>query len=106
MGRLTYRNSTGRAFINHTYFNWEDGVAYKLAYYEDMEEQGSLIEVVYGFNKRDYPSAFECSVCGFSDWDTFTADDTKYNYCPNCGAKMVSEAKLAELKGEKECQKE
>lgn len=44
--------------------------------------------VVHGFNTYDHDSAFECSVCGFNDWDTLTADSGKYNYCPNCGAKM------------------
>ena len=53
MGRLTYRNSTGRAFINHTYFNWEDSVAEKLAYYEDLEEQGLLIKLDLNQYKRD-----------------------------------------------------
>ena len=49
------------------------------------------VEVVHGFNTYDHNSAFECSVCGFSDWDTMTADDGKYNYCPSCGAKMDGE---------------
>ncbi len=66
----------------------------KLGELEDLEEQGRLMEVVYGFDKSDYPSAFECSVCGFCDWDTYTADDGVYNYCPRCGAK------IEELKGE------
>lgn len=71
----------------------------KLAHYEDLEEAGRLIEVVYGFNQYDHNSAFECSVCEFSDWDTLTSDDGQYNYCPKCGAKMVSKAKLKELEG-------
>jgi hypothetical protein len=45
------------------------------------------VEVVHGHNTYDHDSAFECSVCGWSDWDTLTGDG-KYNYCPNCGAKM------------------
>lgn len=45
-------------------------------------------EVVHGYNTYDHNSAFCCSVCGFDDWDTMTADTGKYNYCPNCGAKM------------------
>lgn len=49
------------------------------------------VEVVHGFNTYDHNSAFECSICGFSDWDTMTADDGKYNYCPHCGAKMDGE---------------
>ena len=43
-----------------------------------LDEQGKLVEVIYGFDKSDYPSEFECSVCGFSDWDTCTADDGAY----------------------------
>ena len=43
----------------------------------------------------DHPCDFECSKCGFSastvpegpaDWQT-----TFWGYCPNCGAKVVSE---------------
>ena len=56
--------------------------------WKTLDEQGKLVEVAYGFNKSDYPSEFECSVCGFSDWDTYTADDGAYKYCPRCGAKM------------------
>lgn len=48
----------------------------------------NIVEVVHGHNTYDHDSAFECSVCGFSDFDTLTADIHKYNYCPNCGAKM------------------
>jgi rubrerythrin len=62
--------------------------AEKWDYWKALEEQGKLMEVVYGFDQSDYPSAFECSVCGFSDWDTYTTDDGAYNYCPRCGAKM------------------
>ena len=46
------------------------------------------VEVVHGHNLKDHNSAFECSVCGWEDWDTLTADTSEYNYCPNCGAKM------------------
>ena len=53
-----------------------------------LDEQGKLVEVVYGFNKSDRPSAFECSVCGFVDWDIYTTDDGAYKYCSRCGAKM------------------
>lgn len=37
---------------------------------------------------EDTPSRFECSVCGWTDWDTYTGDSDEYNYCPGCGAKM------------------
>lgn len=42
-----------------------------------------------GENIALYPkSSFECSICNWSDWDTTTGDTNRYNYCPNCGAKM------------------
>ena len=42
-----------------------------------------------GENIALYPSsAFQCSKCDFEDWDTATADSSRYNFCPNCGAKM------------------
>ena len=55
----------------------------------DNADDVDAVEVVHGHNMRDHDSAFECSVCGFEDWDTFTADNSRYNYCPNCGAKMM-----------------
>ena len=45
--------------------------------------------VVKGFNKlKDYPSLFECSVCGWECGDTVPGDTETYNFCPNCGARM------------------
>ena len=38
--------------------------------------------------RKDTPSLFECSKCGWSDWDTYTGDTSVYNFCPNCGADM------------------
>lgn len=49
------------------------------------------VEVVHGYNVKDYDSAFQCSVCGWEDWDTMTCDTEKHNFCPNCGAKMDGE---------------
>lgn len=47
------------------------------------------VEVVHGRNlAEDTPSRFECSECGWTDWDTYTGDSDTYNYCPGCGAKM------------------
>lgn len=52
--------------------------------------------VVLGRNLgADTPSRFECSVCGWTDWDTYTADKSDYNYCPGCGARMDQEAEHA-----------
>lgn len=39
---------------------------------------------------KDYPSLFECSVCGASCNDTFPWD-CDINFCPNCGADMRAE---------------
>ena len=50
-----------------------------------------VVEVRHGYNKSfDYPSLFECSVCGSSDGDTYTGEG-EYKYCPWCGAKMDGE---------------
>lgn len=48
--------------------------------------------VRHGHNmKWDYPSLFECSLCGWGCYDTFTSDTGNYQYCPNCGAKIDKE---------------
>lgn len=70
----------------------------KLKRYEDLEEQGRLIE-------REYATIVGesgiCSECGESYMDVADADafQSGYipNFCPWCGAIFVSEAKLAEL---------
>lgn len=50
-----------------------------------------VVEVRHGYNKDfDYPSLFECSVCGALDGDTYTGEG-EYKYCPWCGAKMDGE---------------
>ena len=49
--------------------------------------------VVHGVNlNAEWPSLFECSICHWSCWDTYCGDTDKYNYCPNCGAKMDGDA--------------
>ena len=66
----------------------------KLAHYEDLEEQGRLIEQKHGqwiANKHmvKSPTAenYHCSEC--------TQTGKRTQYCPNCGAKM----ELKELEG-------
>jgi len=40
------------------------------------------------YNKEQgTPSQFECSACGWSDWDTMTGT-TEPRYCPGCGAEI------------------
>ena len=41
--------------------------------------------------KSDYPSLFECSVCGASCDDTIPWD-CDINFCPNCGCAMTKES--------------
>lgn len=42
------------------------------------------------FNKKeDTPSLFECSCCGWECYDTMNCTTIDYNYCPNCGRKIV-----------------
>ena len=83
---------------------WEEEAWSKLAHYEDMEEQGKLVERIYGYWSLHIDETFDCeyltcSICGedFFDGDNDTIDYVP-NYCPNCGAKMVvTEAKLNDL---------
>ena len=56
---------------------------------KQFKNKADFQEVKYGYNiQADTPSLFRCSVCDWSDNDTYTGDTATYNYCPNCGAKM------------------
>ena len=62
--------------------------------YDEVEKVPSVDAVLvrHGYNvKDDSPSLFECSICGWEDYDTYTGDTDTYNYCPNCGARMDGE---------------
>ena len=69
--------------------DWDGGIAQPcedaLAFIENAPEE-DVAPVVHGYNKQP-PSMFECSICGWMDWDTVLADGT-FNFCPNCGARM------------------
>ena len=55
----------------------------------DKIPSADVAPVRHGRNiNAEWPSLFECSVCGWSDDDTTTGDTAVYNYCPNCGTKM------------------
>lgn len=45
-------------------------------------------------NLLDYESLFECSNCGWTSSDTYTADPMRY--CPGCGARITENAKSGE----------
>ena len=105
MGRLTVRNKNGdvglindkQSVTSIEVVENVEAALDKLAHYEDLEEQGRLIEQKKGKwipNKRMVrtPTAenYHCSEC------TQTGKTTAY--CPNCGAKM----ELKELEGAKE----
>ena len=52
---------------------------------------------------EEYPSLFECSVCGASCDDTYPWDcDIKF--CPNCGAKMFAKDINVPNKPQTDCQ--
>jgi hypothetical protein len=55
---------------------------------EDLADEISA-EPKSGRNlKKECPTLFECSVCGWECWDTVPCDTETFNFCPNCGAKM------------------
>ena len=57
----------------------------------EKQPTADVVEVRHGQNIEDTPSLFECSLCGWSDYDLYTSDTGTYNYCPNCGARMDGE---------------
>ena len=63
-----------------------DGVPYEWAYAltaVDMQPTVDAVEVVHGRWEEPYLLYLVCSECG-----TGYVKYEKYNYCPNCGAKM------------------
>lgn len=88
MGRLTkYYN--GIAVINGMEFT---EAAKKLAHYEDLEEQGRLIEVRCGeWTKRSNGKIwwYECSKCSGLILKNGWGNDMFSEFCPHCGANMV-----------------
>ena len=67
----------------------------KLAHYEDMEEQGRLVEQKHGkwepLDSYVYECEcmWQCSECGEDFYFEFgTPLECRAYYCPNCGAKM------------------
>ena len=107
MGRLTERDKheqgiwalVGGRYIFFEHNDHEYEVISKLAHYEDLEEAGRLIEQKHGQWENNQYGQTYCTNCG-----EYPEIAIKWNYCPNCGAKMLTkeeaERKLTELEGE------
>ena len=60
------------------------------------EPTADVVEVVRGrweFDGSDFADIWKCSACGddwFFEYDP-RDEDTRVNYCPNCGARMDGE---------------
>lgn len=76
--------SSGDGYYDHFTQGYEDALSTV-----ENEPTADVQEVRHGKNIcEDYPSLFECSLCGWYDNDTTTGNTSVYNYCPNCGAKI------------------
>lgn len=63
---------------------WNDAV-----YFVTVAPTIEAEPVKHGRNlNADYPSLFECSVCGYVNDDTYRGVPHTFNYCPHCGARM------------------
>ena len=78
------------SYVCEKFNEHRDSYNQKCHFYNDhFVPAADVAPVRHGRNiNAEWPSLFECSVCGWSDDDTTTGDTTVYNYCPNCGAKM------------------
>ena len=103
MGRLTKYGEDGRMklFTQKDEYGNEiivtiDGALRKLAHYEDLEEQGRLIEQKRG-EWKIHGEYYFCTNC-YSEWKEM------FPYCPCCGSKNAEEygVWLKELEGDKE----
>ena len=71
---------------------WEIQANDDYKYYKELVEKASAVDVthvVHGrWEKSQYSGYLVCSACRdvyvFDNW----VDNKKWNYCPNCGAKM------------------
>ena len=82
MSRLTRRDEYGDVLPQFG-CTLADAVE-KLAYYEDLEEQGRLTVQAHGqWYPMHFGGVWQCSECRY-----LTKDNKATSYCPNCGAKM------------------
>ena len=72
----------------HGDYHFMNGIETAKEIVEDAPSS-DVAPVVHGKNlKEEYPTLFQCSVCGCEDWDTSEVNYGEYNYCPNCGARI------------------
>ena len=57
-------------------------------------EAADVEPVRHGHNIYPKSNRFECSLCGYEDWDTMTCTPEHHNFCPNCGARMDEEVTI------------
>lgn len=77
--------SDALAYVRHAY---PKGLNLLMAYI-NVIPAADVEPVRHGYNvKWDYPTLFECSLCGWECFDTVPGDTDTYQYCPSCGAKM------------------
>lgn len=73
-----------------------------LKHYEDLEEQGRLIEQRYATTRECCCSACKEDYTRVAEGENGMVWEGEYpNYCPWCGAKFVSEEELKEMEGAK-----
>ena len=78
---------------NHYEFlrGYEEGAKYIANMVLNSDNLVDAEPVKHGFNAKQKDcgdDVFECSICGYEDWDCMTCEPKHHNYCPNCGAKM------------------
>lgn len=105
MGRLTKRY--GNTYVPNENANYEPmNCMDKLGRLEDLEEQGRLKilskeDFAYWTRYRNGRFDTQFAYCSKCDCAISSVGFDRPSECPECGATMVSEAKLKELEGDK-----
>ena len=97
MDRLTTRSSLCDRCPKEDWCHqdcFESQLYERLAHYEDLEEQGRLVELKHGTWEMvegwDGDCMWRCSVCKDERYfETGTPFENHVQYCPNCGAKQA-----------------
>lgn len=55
-----------------------------------LEEAATLKQGTCHNINASWPSLFECDACGYSNDDTYCGSESHFNFCPNCGRKVVN----------------